>query len=63
VSTTVTLAVCFAVYFVVPALAGFILKLLGRAGIEVVTRVFGIVLAIVAVNSLIIAIKLGFGLA
>ena len=62
-STTVTLAVCLAIYFVVLALAGFILKLIGRAGVEVVTRVFGIILASVAVNSLIIAIKLSFGLA
>ncbi|HYC64012.1 MAG TPA: MarC family protein [Reyranellaceae bacterium] len=63
VTTTGTLAVCLAVYFVVLALASFILKVIGRAGVEVITRVFGLILASVAVNSLIVAIKLSFGLA
>ena len=43
------------------ALAGFLFRLLGRAGIEIVSRVFGLILASIAVNGLIIAIKLSFG--
>lgn len=63
ITTAGTLAVCLAIYFIVLALAGFILKVIGRAGVEVITRVFGLVLASLAVNSLIVAIKLSFGLA
>jgi multiple antibiotic resistance protein len=44
-------------------MASFLYRVLGRGGIEVVSRVFGLVVASIAVNNLIIAIKLSFHLA
>jgi len=41
---------------------GLLFRLLGRAGIEIISRVFGLILASIAVNGLIMAIKLSFGL-
>ena len=49
--------------FVALALASSLAKLLGRSGIEVITRVFGLILTSIAVTNIIIAIKLSFGLA
>lgn len=49
--------------FGVFASAGLISRLLGRPGIEIVSRVFGLILASIAITSMIVAIKLSFGLA
>ena len=38
-------------------------RVLGRGGIEIVSRVFGLIVASIAVNNMIIAIKLSFNLA
>lgn len=45
------------------AMSGLVFRLLGCTGIEIVSRVFGLILASIAVNGLITAIKLSFGLA
>ncbi len=61
--TTAELAICLLIFFVLFAGATQLFRLLGRAGIEIITRVFGLVVASIAVNGLITAIKLSFGLA
>jgi multiple antibiotic resistance protein len=62
-STTAILVVCLTCLFVLFALAGFLFRILGRSGVEIVSRVFGLILCSIAVNGLIIAIKLSFHLA
>jgi multiple antibiotic resistance protein len=63
VSTTGILVLCLACLFVLFALASFLFRILGRSGIEIISRVFGLILCSIAVNGLIIAIKLSFHLA
>lgn len=60
--TTAILALCLCLLFVAYTLAGTLFRLLGKAGIEIVTRVFGLILSSIAVTGLVIAIKLSFGL-
>ena len=50
------------VLFGLYAASGLLFRLLGRPGIEIISRVFGLILASIAVNGLIMAIKLSFGL-
>jgi len=60
--TTLELALCLICLFCLYAASSLIFRLLGRSGIEIITRVFGLVLASIAVNGLITAIKLSFHL-
>jgi multiple antibiotic resistance protein len=60
--TTAILLLCLMLMFGVFAAAGAIFRLLGRPGIEIVSRVFGLILLSIAVTGLIAAIKLSFGL-
>lgn len=60
--TTGELVLCMVALFGLYAASGLLFRLLGRAGIEIVTRVFGLILASIAVNGLVIAVKLSFGL-
>jgi multiple antibiotic resistance protein len=60
--TVGVLAVCLALMVVVFTMAGGLSRLLGRGGIEIVTRVFGLILTSIAVTNLVIAIKLSFNL-
>jgi multiple antibiotic resistance protein len=61
--TTAELAICLAILLGIYAMASFLYRVLGRGGIEIVSRVFGLVVASIAVNNLVIAIKLSFNLA
>lgn len=61
--TTGILLLCLAVLFCIYAAAGLIFRVLGRPGIEIVSRVFGLILASIAVTNMIAAVKLSFGLA
>jgi multiple antibiotic resistance protein len=61
--TTVELAICLAILLGIYAMASFLYRVLGRGGIEIVSRVFGLVVASIAVHNLITAIKLSFNLA
>jgi multiple antibiotic resistance protein len=61
--TSVELAMCLALLFAIYAMASFLFRLLGRGGIEVISRVFGLIVASIAVHNMVIAIKLSFGLA
>jgi small neutral amino acid transporter SnatA (MarC family) len=51
------------IFFGLYAAATQLYRFLGRSGVEIVSRVFGLVLCSIAVNGLITAIKLSFGLA
>lgn len=62
VTTTGILVLCLAILFAMFALSAAIFRVLGRPGIEIVSRVFGLILASVAVTSLVIAVKMSFGL-
>ncbi len=62
VTTTGILVLCMVLLFGLFAAAGVISRLLGRPGIEIVSRVFGLILASIAVTGMIVAIKLSFGL-
>lgn len=62
VRTTGELMLCLLALFGLYAASGLLYRLLGRAGIEIISRVFGLILASIAVNGLITAIKLSFGL-
>jgi multiple antibiotic resistance protein len=63
VTTTGILILCLGLLFCLFAAAGVISRILGRPGIEIVSRVFGLILASIAVTNMIAAIKLSFGLA
>ncbi|HTE81829.1 MAG TPA: MarC family protein [Reyranella sp.] len=60
-TTTGELVLCMVALFGLYAMSGLLFRLLGRAGIEIVSRVFGLILASIAVNGLVTAIKLSFG--
>ena len=62
ITTTAILALCLCLLFVAYAVAGTLFRLLGKPGIEIVTRVFGLILSSIAVTGLVVAIKLSFGL-
>lgn len=61
-TTMAILAICLCLLFAAYALAGTLFRLLGKPGIEIVTRVFGLILSSIAVTGLVVAIKLSFGL-
>jgi multiple antibiotic resistance protein len=61
--TTGILVLCLALLFVIFALSGLLYRLIGRPGVEIISRVFGLIIASIAVHGLIIAIKLSFGVA
>ena len=60
--TTAELAICLVILLGIYAMASLLYRLLGCGGIEIVSRVFGLVVASIAVHNLIIAIKLSFHL-
>ena len=61
-ATTVVLALCMVLLFAGFAVAGVLSRLLGRGGIEIVSRVFGLILTSIAVTNLVAAIKSSFNL-
>jgi multiple antibiotic resistance protein len=61
--TTSRLAISLALVFCVLALSKWIFNVIGRPGIEVMSRVSGLILASIAVNNMIIAAKWSFGIA
>ncbi len=61
-TTTATLVLCLAIMFGLFATAGSLFRLLGKPGVEIVSRVFGLILSSIAVTGLIVATKLSFGL-
>lgn len=62
VTTTAILALCLVLFLVIYATAGALFRLLGRPGVEIVSRVFGLILCSIAVTGLIVAVKLSFGI-
>jgi multiple antibiotic resistance protein len=63
VVTTGLVALVLAILFCIFALAKSIFRLIGRPGVEIMSRVSGLILASIAVNGIVIAIRLNFGLA
>jgi multiple antibiotic resistance protein len=61
--TTMVLASCLMVHLVSFAVGGAIVRYLGLAGIQVISRIFGLMICSIAVSGMVIAIKLSFGLA
>ena len=59
--TTGLLALCLAFVFCILAWAGLIFRLIGRPGVEILSRVSGLILASIGVNGIVIAIKMSFG--
>jgi len=60
--TTLVLASCLLVHLFSFIISGAIIRYLGEAGIQIVTRVFGLMICSIAVSGMVIAIKLSFGL-
>ena len=60
--TILVLGLCLSILFTVMAFGGLIARVLGRSGIEVISRVFGLILTSIAITNIIIAIKISFGL-
>lgn len=61
-TTSGILLLCLAGFFALYAASGFIFRLLGPPGIQIVSRVFGLILCSIAVHGLVVAIKLSFNL-
>jgi multiple antibiotic resistance protein len=62
VLTTAELVLCLVCFFGLYAAASLIFRLIGRSGIEIISRVFGLIVASIAVHGLVTAIKLSFNL-
>lgn len=60
--TTMVLVLCLLVHLVSFMAGGFIFRYLGNIGIQIMTRVFGLMICSIAVSGMIVAIKLSFGL-
>jgi multiple antibiotic resistance protein len=60
VTTTGILVLCLAIIFCILAASTFIFRIIGRPGIEILSRVSGLVLASIGVNGIMIAIKMSF---
>ena len=60
--TVAIMVVCLAIFFALFSLSRLLFRVLGKSGIEIVSRVFGLILASIAVNGLVTAIKMSFGL-
>lgn len=60
--TVLVLGLCLSFLFTVLACGGLIARALGRSGIEVISRVFGLILTSIAITNVIVAIKISFGL-
>lgn len=63
VATVGVLLACLSVHLVSFVLARGLVRWLGNAGIQIISRVFGLLLTSIAVNGIIIAIQSSFGLA
>ncbi|HSI00217.1 MAG TPA: MarC family protein [Reyranella sp.] len=60
--TTLELAICLVVLLGLYAIASHLYRLIGRGGVEVISRAFGLIICSIAVHNMVIAIKLTFGL-
>ncbi len=61
-TTTGILALCLAGSFLLYAASGFIFRMLGPPGIQIISRAFGLIVSSIAVHGLVVAIKLSFNL-
>jgi multiple antibiotic resistance protein len=56
------LSLCLFFLFIMFLMSGFIQRILGRGGIEIITRVFGLIITSIAVTNIITAIKISFNI-
>ena len=61
-TTTGILALCLAGFFLLYAASGFIFRVLGPPGIQIISRAFGLIVSSIAVHGMVVAIKLSFNL-
>ena len=59
--TSGLLALCLAIIFFILAFSRLIFQLIGRPGVEILSRVSGLILASIGINGMLIAIKMSFG--
>lgn len=60
--TTFVVLLCLSVHLVSFMAAGFIIRYIGMVGIQIITRVFGLMICSIAVTGMVIAIKASFEL-
>ena len=60
--TSFVVLLCLSVHLVSFMAAGFIIRYIGMVGIQIITRVFGLMICSIAVTGMVIAIKASFGL-
>lgn len=60
--TTLVLALCLSVHLVSFLMGGLIVRYIGQVGIQITTRVFGLMICSIAVSGMVLAIKNSFGL-
>lgn len=58
--TTFRMAICLVIVFVILVLSKQIFRLIGKPGIEVMSRVSGLILASIGVNGIIVAARMSF---
>ena len=61
-TTVVILLACLSIHLMSFMLSTYIIRWLGPNGIQIISRIFGLILISVAVNGIIVAIKLSFNL-
>ena len=62
VQTTLVLALCLSVHLVSFMVGGFIMRGIGMVEIQIITRVFGLMICSIGVSGMVIAIKASFGI-
>lgn len=60
--TTFVVLLCLSIHLVSFMAGGFIIRYIGMVGIQVITRVFGLMICSIAVSGMVIAIKASFNL-
>lgn len=60
--TTLVLALCLSVHLASFMAGGLVIRFLGTIGIQIMTRVFGLMICSIAVSGMVVAIKQSFGL-
>ena len=62
ITTVSVLLACLSLHLLAFLLSGPLFRWLGNSGIQIISRVFGLILTSIAVNGMIVAIKQSFGL-
>jgi multiple antibiotic resistance protein len=60
--TSFVVLLCLSIHLITFMAGGFIIRYVGMIGVQVITRVFGLMICSIAVTGMVIAIKVSFGL-